>query len=103
MKYPFVDDLLSVETKPWQEGTLGTQLGGPQEEDNPHSLHCNNDAYLSATLKDLGVEKNRKVVDIAKKRWKKKKVIRDSTLVELINDDYNLLSDIMDEVADETH
>ena len=52
---------------------------------------------------DLGVGKKRKATEITKKGRKKQKVVRDSTLVGLTNDDYNLLVDIMDEVANETH
>ena len=50
---------------------MGTQLGGPQEEDNPHRSHHDSDANLSATPIDLGVGENRKSNDTTKKGRKK--------------------------------
>ena len=96
-----MDDLLCDETKPWQEGTSGTHPGVPQEEYIPCISHHNSDYDSSAIYTYLDVGTNRKSIELEKRGTKKQNVVKDSTPVGLINDNYNLLADWITEVANE--
>ena len=63
---------------PRKEGTLGTHLGGTQEEDNPHSLHHHRDYEYSSNPIDTKIGEKRKVTKKKKKASKKYKFFKDT-------------------------
>ena len=93
-KYHVAYNLLSTKTELRQKRILGTQDGGPWDQEHPPISHHNSDDDSSVTPTDPGLGEKIKYTKEGKKIHKNQKDTKD-TPGGLTDDDYHLLKDKM--------